>query len=97
LTHLHLEKKSAQTLAVAAIYNLHLSDVNLAANNIRAIFVLVNGTHDERTDISQLVRIAIAQIGIAATWELCSRQIQRIKILPTCKQPFPGWNLFTLK
>jgi hypothetical protein len=69
LTHLSLEKKSAQRLAAAAIYNLHLSDANLAANNIRTIFVLVNGTHDERTDISQLVRIAIAQIGIAATWE----------------------------
>jgi hypothetical protein len=69
LTHLSLEKKSAQRLAIAAIYNLHLGDANLAADNIRAIFVLVNGTHDERTDISQLVRISIAQIGIAATWE----------------------------
>jgi len=69
LTHLSLETKSAQRLAVAAIYNLHLGDANLAADNIRAIFVLVNGTYDERIVISQLVRISIAHIGIAATWE----------------------------
>ena len=70
LTHLSLEKKAAQRLAANAIYDLHSGDPNSAVKNIRAIFALVNGTHDERTAISQLVRIAIAQIGFAVTWEL---------------------------
>jgi hypothetical protein len=70
LTHLVLEKKAAQRLAYSAIYDLHSGDAGSATKNIRTIFVLVNGTHEERTAISQLVRIAIAQIGIAATWEL---------------------------
>jgi hypothetical protein len=70
LTHLSLEKKAAQRLAANAIYDLRSGDANSAIKNIRAIFTLVNGTHDERTAISQLVRIAIAQIGFAATWEL---------------------------
>ena len=33
------------------------------------MLVLVNGADDERTIISQLVRIAIAQIAAATTWE----------------------------
>ena len=70
LTHLSLEKKAAQKLAANAIYDLRSGDSNSAVKNIRAIFTLANGTHDERTAISQLVRIAIAQIGLAATWEL---------------------------
>jgi hypothetical protein len=70
LTHLSLEKKAAQRLAASAIYDLRSGDSNSSVKNIRAIFTLVNGTHDERTAISQLVRIAIAQIGFAATWEL---------------------------
>ncbi|MES1180628.1 MAG: hypothetical protein ABUL66_02060, partial [Verrucomicrobiota bacterium] len=40
-----------------------------AAKNVRTILALVNGTSDERTVISQLVRIAIAQIAAADTWE----------------------------
>ncbi len=70
LTHLSLEKKAAQRLAANAIYDLRSGDPNSAVKKIRAIFTLVNGTHDERTAISQLVRIAIAQIGFAVTWEL---------------------------
>jgi hypothetical protein len=70
ITNLLFEKKAAQKLSANAIYNLHTGDFDSAAKNISTIFILVNGTADERTAISQLVRIAIAQIGIAATWEL---------------------------
>lgn len=70
LTHLSLEKKAAQRLAANAIYDLRSDDSNSVVKYFRVIFTLVNGTHDERTAISQLVRIAIAQIGFAATWEL---------------------------
>ncbi len=70
LTHLASEKKITQRLVTRAIYHLHLGDANTAAKNIEALFILVNGTDDERLAISQLVRIAIAQNGIAAVWEL---------------------------
>jgi hypothetical protein len=70
LTHLSLEKKAAQKLAASAIYDLHSGDAGSAVKNIHAMLALVNGTHEERTAISQLVRIAIAQIAVTATWEL---------------------------
>jgi hypothetical protein len=70
LTHLSLEKKATQKLAARAICDLHSGDVDSAVRNIHAMLALVSGTHEERTVISQLVRIAVAQIAVAATWEL---------------------------
>ncbi|HVU09484.1 MAG TPA: hypothetical protein VHG89_13185 [Verrucomicrobiae bacterium] len=70
ITNLIFEKKSAQKLSADAIYDLHVGDAISAAKNVRTILALVNGTGDERTVISQLVRIAIAQIAAADTWEL---------------------------
>jgi hypothetical protein len=49
--------------------DLHDGKVDLAAEKLRVIFVLADATRDERTAISQLVRIAIAQIGFNAVWE----------------------------
>jgi hypothetical protein len=69
ITHLSLEKKAAQKLAARALYSLYSGDVDSAVKNIHAMLAFVNGTHEERTAISQLVRIAITQIAIAATWE----------------------------
>jgi hypothetical protein len=69
ITNLVLEKRTAQRLSASAIYDLHFNDAAPAANDIRVMLVLVNGTDDERTVISQLVRIAIAQIAAATTWE----------------------------
>jgi uncharacterized protein YjiS (DUF1127 family) len=63
-------KKSAQRLCSSAICDLNSGNTSSAEKNIHAVLALVNGTHEERTAISQLVRIAIAQIGAAATWEL---------------------------
>ena len=70
LKHLGSEKKFAQRLSAAAVYDLQLGDATLAAEDIRVLLALVEGTDDERTAISQLVRIAIAQITVATTWEL---------------------------
>ena len=70
LPHLAREKKAALRLSQSAVVNLHDGAVEAAGNQIRVIFALVNGTADERIAISQLVRLAIAQIGFAATWEL---------------------------
>jgi hypothetical protein len=69
-THLVREKKAAQRLCSSAICDLNSGNTIAAEKNIRAALALVNGTHEERTAISQLVRIVVAQIGTAATWEL---------------------------
>jgi hypothetical protein len=70
LTHLSLEKKAAQKLAARANFDLHSGDADSAVKNIQAMLALVDGTHEERTAISQLVRIAITQTAVTATWEL---------------------------
>lgn len=70
ITNLVFEKKSAQKISANAIYDLHAGDPVSAAQNVRTILVLVNGTGEERTVISQLVRMAIAHIAAADTWEL---------------------------
>ena len=61
ITNLVFEKKSVQKLSANVIYDLHTDNAVLAAKNVRTILALVNGTSDERTVSSQLVRIAIAQ------------------------------------
>lgn len=69
ITNLVAEKKTAQKLTAKTINDLRLGQAGAAAENIRVMLSLVEGTSDERTAISQLVRIAIAQIACAATWE----------------------------
>lgn len=70
ITNLVSEKKAVQKLSAGAVCELHFGDTALAVRDIQAMLVLVNGTDDERTVISQLVRIALAQIAAATTWEL---------------------------
>jgi hypothetical protein len=70
LTHLISEKQAVQRLSASAIYDLHFDNTTSAVKNVRVMLALVKGTYDERTAISQLVRIAITQIASAADWEL---------------------------
>src|ERR1051326_2476121 len=44
--------------------------ISLSSSIPFTILAIVKGIEDERLIISQLVRIAIANIGIAVTWEL---------------------------
>lgn len=69
ITNLVVEKKTAEKLTAKTFNDLRLKQAGPAAENIRVMLSLVEGTRDERTAISQLVRIAIAQIACAATWE----------------------------
>ncbi len=69
ITNLAMEKKAVQKLAAKTLNDLRLGQTEVAAENIRVMLALVEGTSNERTAISQLVRIAIAQIACAATWE----------------------------
>jgi hypothetical protein len=69
LPHLAPLKHCAQRLSIEAICDLQRGDAPAAAVKIRSLLAIVKGMEDERLIISQLVRIAIANIAIAATWE----------------------------
>jgi hypothetical protein len=70
VSHLASLKRSAQWLDASALYDLHQGNTTKACADVRAMLALVKGETDERTAISQLVRIAIAAIGAGVTWEI---------------------------
>jgi hypothetical protein len=70
LTHLILEKRAVQRLSAKTLCDLRDGDTGAAIKSVQTMLALVDGTGDERTAISQLVRIAIAQIAAATTWEI---------------------------
>jgi len=69
LPHLAPLKRCAQHLSITAICDLQRGDAAAATVKIRAMLAIAKGMGDERLIISQLVRIAIANIAVAATWE----------------------------
>lgn len=70
LPHLAPLKRCAQHLSIGTICDLQRGDTVSATVKIRAIMAIAKGMENERLIISQLVRIAIANIAMAATWEL---------------------------
>jgi hypothetical protein len=69
LHHLAPAKKATQRLAAAAMVSLHYGDAETATTNLLAMQSLVHGFAHDRLLISELVRIAIAQITVDGTWE----------------------------
>ena len=63
-------KRSALRLETAALCALHQRDTASAAKNLRAMLAFVKAMRDERLVISELVRIAIAQIALTVNWEI---------------------------
>jgi hypothetical protein len=70
LRHLPSLKHAAQSLNASALYNLHERKTSDACADVRAMLAIVKGQSEERLEISQLVRIAIAHIAAATTWEI---------------------------
>jgi hypothetical protein len=70
LERLEQFKIAAQWLIASSLYNLHQGKSGEACTDVRAQLALVKGEADERVEISQLVRIAIAQMGVGATWNV---------------------------
>jgi hypothetical protein len=63
-------KTAAQWLIASSFYNLHQGKSADACTDVRAILAFVKGETNERFEISQLVRFAIAQMSASATWEI---------------------------
>jgi len=68
LPHLAPTKQAAQRLQVAELLALRNRRSSEAVRHLRAMLALVKASDDERLIISQLVRLANAQIAFAATW-----------------------------
>ena len=71
-TNLYLSevKQAALRLHVAGLSDLHRGDGASAAKDVRSMLALVKGMREERLVISELVRIAIANIALPVNWEL---------------------------
>ena len=63
-------KRSVQWLSASVLYNLHQGEPKDACADVRVMLAIVKGETDERTLISQLIRIALASISANATWEI---------------------------
>ncbi|HWC61761.1 MAG TPA: hypothetical protein VHC44_18880 [Verrucomicrobiae bacterium] len=70
LPHLSRMKQAAILLSSASLADLHRGDGASAATNLHTLLLIVNQDQDEPLLISQLVRIAMAQIAVNAQWEL---------------------------
>jgi hypothetical protein len=72
ITNLYLmeSKRAAQLLSETVIYDLHNGDTASAMGNMQALLTIIQALRDERLVISELVRIAMAQIAVSANWEL---------------------------
>ena len=70
LPHLASLKRGAQGLAAAAECDLHAGNPASAVTNLCAVLGLVRAQHNELILISQLVRYAMAQITVSASWEV---------------------------
>lgn len=63
-------KEAVLWLSAAAVYHLHAGDTASAVDNARAMLAVAQALRNERFVISELVRIALAQITVGTTWEI---------------------------
>lgn len=70
-------KKIVQRLAASAANNLRRGDTDAATKDIQAMLAVDRGISHDRTLISELVRIAVAQIAVSANWELLQSTVVR--------------------
>ncbi len=68
--HLSQIKMAIQWLEASEYYNLHQDKTAEACTDVRAMLAFVKGQTEERFEISQLVRFAIAQMIANATWDV---------------------------
>ncbi|HTR41043.1 MAG TPA: hypothetical protein VMH87_05460 [Pseudomonadales bacterium] len=63
-------KRASQLLSGATIYDLHSGDAASAVENIRTALAIIQALRQERYVITELVRMAMANIMVSANWEL---------------------------
>ncbi len=65
-----LMRNAAQWLAADAIVALHVSDRARALSNVRALVQLTAFHREDPELVAQMIRVAIAGLGVAVTWEV---------------------------
>ncbi len=70
LTYLPDPKRAAQGLDALAIFNLHRGNTASAVQAAHSMLLIANAMQHDRLVISELVRIAVAQMASAVTWEI---------------------------
>jgi len=63
-------RKCAQWLAGATVSDLHEGNTDQALQDIEAMAAVARINRDDCTLVSQMIRIAVANLGVAATWEV---------------------------
>lgn len=70
LSHLVKLKPAARWLSSAAVYDLRQGKPADACTNVLTMLAMIEGMTQERLLISQLVRIAVADMTASVTWEI---------------------------
>ena len=63
-------KRAAQRLGTAALCDLHQGNTASTVTNLQTMLAIVKAMRNERLVISELVRIAIANIALTVNWEV---------------------------
>jgi hypothetical protein len=69
MEHLTKLKTTASALSAATLMALHEKNTNAIWENLRSLEALFGAFSEERSMISQLVRMAMMRVALAATWE----------------------------
>jgi hypothetical protein len=85
-------KQAAQRLETAVLCDLHSGNTASAVKNLRAMLAVVKAMRDERLVISELVRIALAQIALTANWEILQSPNLTDEQLPELQNDWTGLN-----
>jgi len=63
------QRRGVQLLSAAAIADLHETNFDGAFENLQALAHLSQLERDENTLVAQMIRVAIAGVGLSTTWE----------------------------
>lgn len=94
LPHLAQLKNAATWLSIATLVELHEGHSSNALEDLQACVTLVRPPEHEPLIISQLVRIAIAQIALNATWELLQHPVWQDAQLADLQAQWSSTNFF---
>ena len=74
IMHLTRLRSVAQALSAATLHDIHQGQMDTAFASLKGMLALVEVEKDEPIIISQLVRIALAHITFATTWQALQRE-----------------------
>jgi len=86
-------RTAAQSLSGDAIVALHVQDLGRAQADLHALIKLALFHHEDLTLVSQMIRTAIAGLGLAVTWEALQAQGWNEESLTTIQHDWESVDL----